>query len=58
MFAYIELCRDNLVDNIECFGTSRNVGVGSGIRISRLKTQFAVIIFEAKHEGHRTHTRI
>ena len=43
MFAYIELCRDNLVDKTECFGTSRNIGVESGIRISRLKSQFAVI---------------
>ena len=28
------------------------------IRISRLKTQFAVIIFEAKHEGDRTNVNI
>ena len=33
MVAYIELCRENLVDKIGCFGTSRNVGVESGIRI-------------------------
>ena len=35
-----------------------DVGVESGIRISRLKTQFAVIIFEAKHEGDRTNVNI
>ena len=27
VFAYIEQCRENHVDKIECFGTSRNVGV-------------------------------
>ena len=27
MFAYIELCRENHVDKIECFGTSMNVSV-------------------------------
>ena len=27
LFAYIELCRENHVDKIECFGTSRNVSV-------------------------------
>ena len=43
---------------IECFGTSRNVGVESGIRISRLKTQFAVIRFESKHDGDRTNINI
>ena len=43
MLAYIALCRDNLVDKTECFGISRNIVVESGIRISRLKTQFAVI---------------
>ena len=43
MFAYIALCRDNIVDKTECFGISRNIGVESGIRISRLKTQFAVV---------------
>ena len=48
MFAYIGLCRENLVDKIGCFGTSRNVDVESGIRISRLKTQFAVIRFDPK----------
>ena len=32
MFAYIALCRDNLVDKTECFGISRNIGVESGIR--------------------------
>ena len=40
------------------FGTSRNVGVESGIRISRLRTQFAVIRFEAKHDGDRTNINI
>ena len=40
------------------FGTSRNIGVESGIRISRLKTQFAVIRFEAKHDGDRTNINI
>ena len=58
MFPYIELCRDNLVDKTECFGTSRNVRVENGIRISRLKTQFAVIKFEAKHSGDRTDVNI
>ena len=43
---------------IECFGTSRNVGVESGIRISRLTTQFAVIRFESKHDGDRTNINI
>ena len=43
---------------IECFGTSRNVGVESGIRISRLKTQFAAIRFESKHDGDRTNINI
>ena len=43
---------------IECFGTSRNVGVESGIRISRLKTQFALIRFESKHDGDRTNINI
>ena len=37
MFAYSELCRENLVDKIECFGTSTNVRVESGTRIIRLK---------------------
>ena len=40
MFAYIALSRDNLVDKTESFGISRNIGVESGFRISRLKTQF------------------
>ena len=53
MFAYIELCRENLADKIECFGTSRNVGVESGIRISRWETQLAVIRLEANNEGDR-----
>ena len=43
MFAYIALCRDTLVYKTECFGISRNIVVESGIRISRLKTQFAAI---------------
>ena len=55
---YIELCRENLVDKIGCFGTSRTVGVESGIRISRLKTQFAVIRFDSKHDGDRTNVNI
>ena len=35
-----------------------NVGVESGIRISRLKTQFALIRFESKHDGDRTNINI
>ena len=58
MFAFFELCRENLVDKIECFGISRNVDVESEIRISRLKTQFAVIRFEEKHDGDRTNVNI
>ena len=58
MFAYIDLCRENLVDKIGCFGTSSNVGVESGIRISRLKTQFAVIRFDPKHGGDRINVNI
>ena len=63
IFSYIELCRDelcrdNLVDKTECFGTSWNVRVENGIRFSRLKTQFAVIMVEAKHEGDRTYVNI
>ena len=44
MFAYIALCRDNLVDETECFGISRNIGLERGIRIGRLNTQFAVVV--------------
>ena len=44
MFAYIALCRDNLVDKTECFGISRNIGLERGIRIGRLNTQFAVVV--------------
>ena len=54
MFPYIELCIDNLVDKtLRDFKEYR-----SRIRISRLKTQFAVIRFEAKHEGDRTNVNI
>ena len=59
MFAYIELCRKIIVDKMNAyFGTSRNIGAESGIRICRLKTQFAVIRFEAKHDGDRTNINI
>ena len=33
MSAYIELCRDNLVDKTESFGFARNIDVESGIRM-------------------------
>ena len=58
MFVYIELCREHLVDKTQGFGTSRNIGIESGIRISRLKTQYTVIRFDPKHEGDRTNVNI
>ena len=58
MFPYIELCRDNLGDKTERFRYSRNVRIESGIRISRLTTEFAVIRFEANHEGDKTYVNI
>ena len=58
MFSHIELCRDKLVSKTESFMSSRSVRLESGIRISRLETEFAVIIFEAKHECDRTYVDI